>query len=409
MLKKTVSVHLLAAFILTICFIFSPPVARTQAAASAKAIAHRGYATSGVAPNSLRAFKNAGKESYYWGIESDVSSTSDGKLIMFHGSKLDEMENERVSIKKSDANYGKSINSLTYDTVKNYKLLDYNGKETTDKMPTFSSYLKACKDSGKTAIIEVKHVQAKYYDKLIKEIKDAGMSKKCVLIGSSTVLAAVNKKSGGSGLTKMAIMRSAPTDEDINYLIANGIGGIDFQETVATEEAVKKAKDNKLKVGIWTVKRSTVDACASAIATGKVDYITGNSASLIKQAISKSKAATPESSKSNKTSGSKTSGSKSGGSSSGSSGGPGGIGMSESAMKTSKNARGMAQKFFNLMLNVFYIIGFLFLVIGAGHFFIGAATGNTESRNKGLFMMMAGIVLLFVPWTISSLNVMDIA
>lgn len=407
-MSKNIQQHILMAFMtIMMCFAFFPSAVYVQAETDAKPIAHRGYAKGDIAPNSLRAFKEAGdSKNGYWAIESDVCSTKDGKLIMLHDKKLNEM----VKISESDANYGKSINNLKYDDIKNYHLLTRSGKESKDKIPTFDDYLKACKASGKTAIIELKHVESKYYDDIIKAISDNKMTKNVVFhCDDMTALAAMNAKKGAKDIPKWAIAHTAVSDSDINYMIANGITGINFRYNLVTDKSVQKAKDNGLKVGIWTIAEDTVDDCASAISVGNIDYITGDSPDLIKQAKEKAKKKA-EDKKEEENTGKNTSSGKTSGNKSGNKGKNGSQGSSgSSSSDDTENARGMAQRFMNLMFYIFYVIGFFFIVIGIGHFFLGATSGNTESRNKGLFMMAAGLVLLLTPTILAGLNIMDLA
>jgi glycerophosphoryl diester phosphodiesterase len=405
MLKK-VQMRILMFIAVMMCFWLPAPAVCVQAGTSAKSIAHRGYAKSGVAPNSLRAFKEAGKEeNKYWGIESDLCSTKDGKLIMLHDKTLNKM----VKISESDANFGKSINSLDYSAIKNYHLVDMDKKETTDKIPTFNEYLQACKDSGKTAVIELKHIEAKYYDAAIKAIADNGMTGKTVFIGDASVLAAIGAKKGAKNIPKLAIAHSAVSDADINYMVANGITGIDFKYDLVTEESVKKAKDSGLKVGVWTVETNNVDECATAIAAGDMDYITGNSPDLIKKAKDKAKDKKEEKKDNNKQSTAPEGNKKGSGKGNKSESGSSSSSSAGTESEKSEGARGMAQRFINLMFYIFYVIGFFFIVLGVGHFFMGAVSGNTESRNRGIFMMAAGLVLLLTPPALATLNIMDLA
>jgi hypothetical protein len=193
-------------------------------------------------------------------------------------------------------------------------------------------------------------------------------------------------------------------------MVANGITGIDFKYDLVTEESVKKAKDSGLKVGVWTVETNNVDECATAIAAGDMDYITGNSPDLIKKAKDKAKDKKEEKKDNNKQSTAPEGNKK--GSGKGNKSGSGSSSSSSSAgteSEKSEGARGMAQRFINLMFYIFYVIGFFFIVLGVGHFFMGAVSGNTESRNRGIFMMAAGLVLLLTPPALATLNIMDLA
>ena len=65
-----------------------------------KLIAHRGL--SGIeTENTAAAFVAAGNRDYY-GIETDVHKTADGKYIIIHDDNTGRVANENLSVEKSD-------------------------------------------------------------------------------------------------------------------------------------------------------------------------------------------------------------------------------------------------------------------------------------------------------------------
>ena len=101
-------------------------------------IAHRGLFNDEIPENSIAAFKNAVKNKI--AIELDVTSLSDGTLVVFHDSKLARMT-------------GKDgfISNCKYEEIENLTLL-----KSKEKIPTFKQALDAI--NGKVPVlIEVKN------------------------------------------------------------------------------------------------------------------------------------------------------------------------------------------------------------------------------------------------------------
>ncbi len=116
--------------------------------------AHRGFHDNkGDAPeNSLLSFKRAVDKGY--GMELDVQLTKDNVVIAFHDFTLDRM----CGVK------GK-IEDLTYDEIKNYKLLD-----SDETIPTFKEVLEAV-DKKTPLIVELKVMNPNLVEKLCEEVE----------------------------------------------------------------------------------------------------------------------------------------------------------------------------------------------------------------------------------------------
>ena len=110
-----------------------------------KMIAHRGV--SGLErENTLAAFVAAGNRSYY-GIETDIHTTADGKFIIYHDDTL-----ERLLGKKEN------VEACTFEYLRSLRLTDLNGNPREDLcLPTLEEYLRVCRQYGKQAILELKN------------------------------------------------------------------------------------------------------------------------------------------------------------------------------------------------------------------------------------------------------------
>ena len=129
-----------------------------------KMIAHRGV--SGIErENTCPAFVAAGNRSYF-GIETDVHVTKDGKFVIIHDETT-----ERIS----SGEYSINVEESDYSEVEKIVLPDLDG--TTDRkdirIPFLSEYIKICKKYEKTCVLEIKnHFEERYIEKLIEEIKE---------------------------------------------------------------------------------------------------------------------------------------------------------------------------------------------------------------------------------------------
>lgn len=112
----------------------------------AKIIAHRG-ASSLETENTCASFIAAANRSYY-GIETDVHVTADGKYIICHDDDLLRVSGDGISVEGS-----------TYDTLRSVLLFDKNGKKDRNdlRLPSLEEYIGICKKYGKHSVLELKN------------------------------------------------------------------------------------------------------------------------------------------------------------------------------------------------------------------------------------------------------------
>lgn len=109
-------------------------------------IAHRGC--SGLErENTNAAFVAAGNRSYY-GIETDIHATIDGKYVLFHDNTTARLCIDDMVIEKT-----------TFDTLRGLLLTDRDGvKGRSDlRLPTLEEYIGICKKYEKYAVLELKN------------------------------------------------------------------------------------------------------------------------------------------------------------------------------------------------------------------------------------------------------------
>ncbi|MBQ2670068.1 MAG: hypothetical protein IJG06_04850 [Clostridia bacterium] len=151
--------------------------------AAERFVAHRGY--SGYAPeNSAAAFELAGKMGF-WGIETDISETSDGGFVCMHDETVD---------RTTDGD-GK-IGDYTLAAIEELSIDSGNYLRTTQnrKIPTFEEYLSICRRYGCVPVIEIKTI--KNYDSFMEVIYNSGLAGRCIITGPIDALKEVRARNG---------------------------------------------------------------------------------------------------------------------------------------------------------------------------------------------------------------------
>lgn len=135
-------------------------------------VAHRGL--SGIEKeNTNAAFVAAGNRSYF-GIETDVHKTLDGKYVVFHDDTTGRVAIDDMEVEKT-----------TFDCLRNLLLTDIDGKKgrTDIRIPTLQEYISICKKYEKTAVLELKNAftEDEIYE-IIDIIKDLGYLENVIFI-----------------------------------------------------------------------------------------------------------------------------------------------------------------------------------------------------------------------------------
>ncbi len=223
-------------------------------------IAHRGL--SGIeTENTNAAFVAAGNRSYY-GIETDVYRTANGKFVLSHDDNLKRVAGEDIHLEGS-----------SLDALQSIVLYDKDGtKGRCDLRPaTLENYLSICKKYEKHAILELK---SEFTDKEIE-----------------TIIRIINEYEYMDNLTFISfnyenllkVRRFLPkqdaqylfwrvTPEEIERLKRDKID-VDVWCKELTKEQIEACHEAGLKVNCWTV--DTVEE-AERFAEWGIDYITTN-------------------------------------------------------------------------------------------------------------------------------------
>ena len=223
-------------------------------------IAHRGL--SGLKmENTLPAFEEAGKRSYY-GIETDVHVTKDGKFIITHDDDL-----------KRIAGLDLVIEETTFEELRALRFKDMNGtsEEKNLYLPSLEEYINICKKYDKQAILELKNEMTKELVwEIAESIKAQGWYERTTFISfSGNNLVWLREKYADANAQ---FLTEKYTEEDVQFMLENKIDG-DFCWAYVKKSTVKKMHEAGLKVNVWTVNGK---ACAALMKWYGVDYITSN-------------------------------------------------------------------------------------------------------------------------------------
>ncbi len=225
-----------------------------------KMIAHRGL--SGLeTENTSSAFVAAGNHSYY-GIETDIHKTADGRFIVVHDSDLMRVAGSDLAVEDS-----------TLAEAQKIILRDKSGSfDRADLItPAFEDYLSICKKYEKHAVVELKST---FTDGEIDAI--IGIVESFGYLGSTTFISFIyaNLKKIRKRLPSqsMQYLFSAYSDLIFDKLVEDKLD-VDINHKALTKELVDKFHGAGMVVNCWTVDDPER---AAQLADWGVDMITSN-------------------------------------------------------------------------------------------------------------------------------------
>ncbi len=224
----------------------------------AKFVAHRGL-SSAERENTVAAFVAAANRSY-WGIESDVRLTSDGKFVMLHDSHTGRVAFENLAVSETP-----------FDVLRSLVLKDKNGcAERNDlRIPSLAEYISVCRAYGKKSVLEIK---GRFPDEKLEELKnllaDMGQLDDTVFIAFD--------------MGNLIYLRQLLPDHPMQFLtegvpktligeLSSRGFGLDVAYPAVTRELAKALKKAGVELNCWTVN----DAGAlNRLLALKADYVT---------------------------------------------------------------------------------------------------------------------------------------
>ena len=225
-----------------------------------KIIAHRGL--SGIEKeNTNAAFVAAGNRSYY-GIETDVHKTLDGKYVVFHDDTTGRVAIDDMEVEKT-----------TFDCLRNLLLTDIDGKKgrTDIRIPTLQEYISICKKYEKVAVLELKNAftEDEVYE-IVDIIKELGYLPNVVFISFC--------------LENLVFLRKKYPEQEAQFLIDNYEPwlldtlkehnlDLDIKYTSLNADNMKELHDAGIKVNCWTCDDP---AAGENLASLGIEFITSN-------------------------------------------------------------------------------------------------------------------------------------
>ena len=225
-----------------------------------QAVAHRGL--SGIErENTCAAFVAAGNRSYY-GIETDIHRTADGRFVVVHDSNLLRVGGENVPVEEVSLGVSESV-----------VLYDKDGtKDRADLRPCkLENYISICKKYEKHCVLEPK---SEFTDEEIAKIVEIINGYDYVDQVTFISFKYENLKKIRTLLPEQSVqfLFSEVTDEIFEAVKADGFD-VDVKYTALTKENVQRFHGAGIKVNCWTVDRKED---AEALVEMGVDQITTN-------------------------------------------------------------------------------------------------------------------------------------
>lgn len=225
-----------------------------------KMVAHRGL--SGIEKeNTNSAFVAAGNRSYF-GIETDIHRTRDGKFVTIHDGGMERVCGERIAVEEVSLDVSRSVILPDVDgSQKRYDL----------RVSSLEEYLSICKKYEKKSILELKSSFTEdEIKRIIDIIKEANYLKNVIFISFEyDNLLKVKKLLPKQ---KMQYLVWSINDELVKKLACDGMDVNSFHEAL-NEENIKMLHENGLKVNCWTVNDKQR---ADELISWGIDFITTN-------------------------------------------------------------------------------------------------------------------------------------
>lgn len=226
-------------------------------------VAHRGV--SGLErENTNAAFVAAGNRSYF-GIETDVHKTADGKYVIIHDETTERVTNGAIDI---------NVEENPYDKIKDIILPDLDGSTNRQdiRIPLLQDYVKICKKYNKKAVLELKnHFDRPDILEIIDIIKNENYLENVIFI-SFDLENCITLRDLLPDQPVQWLTASRDQKKVINTLLEHRLD-LDIAYDRLSPEFVAELHANHIKVNCWTCDDR--EHAKKLIDMG-VDYITSN-------------------------------------------------------------------------------------------------------------------------------------
>lgn len=225
-----------------------------------KVVAHRGL--SGIEKeNTNAAFIAAGNRSYF-GIETDVHRTLDGKFVCFHDDTTGRVAIDNMVIEET-----------TFDTLRKLLLTDRDGIKGREdlKIPTLKEYIATCKRYEKIAVLELKNeFEKEDIAKICEEIIELDYLENVIFISFA--------------FNNLVKLREIYPNQKVQFLTDNYSDtlpsllkehkfDLDIHYKALTKERIEELHKNGIEINCWTCDDKSAGEELSNL---NIDYITSN-------------------------------------------------------------------------------------------------------------------------------------
>lgn len=223
-------------------------------------IAHRGL--SGLElENTNSAFIAAANRGYF-GIESDVRVSADGRFVMFHDDTTDRLCGKNLGIEKTD-----------YKALKSLNLIPQKNRIVGEdfKIPELKEYLSICANYSKTSVIELKEkIESKYIDQIYSEVQKYYTPKNVIFISFDLENLQYLRREYPDSVIQLL---SYKFDEKVLKNLKHLKFDLDIHYAFCEKSVIDACHKNGIKVNCWTVDNP---GDAERLIDCGVDYITSN-------------------------------------------------------------------------------------------------------------------------------------
>lgn len=225
-----------------------------------KFVAHRGY--SNYAPeNSILAFELAAKMGF-WGIETDISETTDGQFVCMHDDDLDRTTDGEGAV--TDYSMAE-LENVRIDVGNNVK------KTENLKIPTMGEYLAICAKYSCVPVVEIKNITN--YDAFLNEIISYGVETRCVITGQIDDILEIRARNSRIAVMTIGYTPAPYTDNIQEIMQVNGNRGVLYNYPQLDSAAISFLHSQDIFCGVWSVDEAEV---AQEYAGYGADFIVTN-------------------------------------------------------------------------------------------------------------------------------------
>ncbi len=224
-------------------------------------VAHRGV--SGLeTENTNAAFIAAGNRTY-WGVETDVHPTADGKMVLIHDKTTKRVSEVEVNVEESRAE--------DLHSVQLWDVYADKAPRSDLRLPFLNEYVRICKKYEKVCVLELKdQFSEEDVVRLLEVVRAEDYAEGMVYITFHAQNLVYLRRHEPD--CTVQYLSSKMTDEVLALAKENGYD-LDIRWDAITEDWVKQIKAAGIKLNVWTVDDKEL---AEKLISWGVDIITTN-------------------------------------------------------------------------------------------------------------------------------------